>query len=468
MPLLTLFHRHRQRGEEIVSARQPFTRGMVLCSSCRVNNIDRHCTNTPRACYQCCTSHPTIHTCPPHYQQMGISDAAARLASGLVHPNVVEDAGEGLPRTDSNPQNGGPSSGAESQSSNDSSAQLKPNHGASGSASGASAAAGAPLDSAAASASSLAALRAGMEADKAATQVQLAALQAQLTAQEASTQRLMALLEARLPTLPQTTSPPAPTSSSAPATGASHPHRQSVLDRSALSTTSRAEVTELVNKFAALTNEDSDDDTHEVAPHTHTLRTQLPTKVLPAAFIPTPSGSEQSAQQQLAAIVHGLSKQGSKVKYANIAELSEALDDWATDSLKAGWTATQVESIRALQRLLVVRFSVSERRPLKEVLEYHRKWCKAVHAGTIDMFTPGAELNLAILYDVSNPMQLSVGHTSTTSSHKTSGAKKAQSDAAPGTGGVTRGSPITAKHPPGSCTNHPNSTTHTTAECKKK
>ena len=216
VPLLTLFHRHRQRGEEIVSARQPFTRGMVLCSSCRVNNIDRHCTNTPRACYQCCTSHPTIHTCPPHYQQMGISDAAARLASGLVHPNVVEDAGEGLPRTDSNPQNGGPSSGAELQSSNDSSAQLNPNHRSSGSASGASAAAGAPLDSAAASASSLAALRAGMEADKAATQVQLAALQAQLTAQEASTQRLMALLEARLPTLPQTTSPPAPTSSSAP------------------------------------------------------------------------------------------------------------------------------------------------------------------------------------------------------------------------------------------------------------
>ena len=304
-----------------------------------------------------------------------------------------------------------------------------------------------------------------MEADKAAAQVQLTAMQAQLAAQEASTQRLMALLEARLPALPQSTSSPVPASPPAPATGTTHPHRHSVLDRSAPSTTSRAEVTELVNKFTALTNEDSDDDTHEVAPQAHTPRTQLPTTVLPAAFVPTPFGSEQSAQQQLAAIVHGLSKQGSKVKYANIAELSEALDDWATDSLRAGWTATQVESIRALQRLLVVRFSVSERRPLKEVLEYHRKWCKAVHAGTIDMFAPGAELNLAILYDVSNPMQLSVGRTSTTSSQMTSGTKTAKGDAAPAKAG---GHPAAGRHPAGSCTNHPTSTTHTTAECKKK
>ena len=438
---------------------------MVLCATCHVNPIDRHCTNTPRACYACCTSHPTVHTCPPHYQQMGISDAAARLASGLVHPNVVEDAGEGLPRADSSPPSGGPSSDAGSQSSNDSSAQLNPSHRAPGSAGDASAVASAPLDITAVTASSLAALRAGMEADKAAAQVQLTAMQAQLAAQEASTQRLMALLEARLPALPQSTSSPVPASPPAPATGTTHPHRHSVLDRSAPSTTSRAEVTELVNKFAALTNEDSDDDTHEVAPQAHTPRTQLPTTVLPAAFVPTPSGSEQSAQQQLAAIVHGLSKQGSKVKYANIAELSEALDDWATDSLRAGWTATQVESIRALQRLLVVRFSVSERRPLKEVLEYHRKWCKAVHAGTIDMFAPGAELNLAILYDVSNPMQLSVGRTSTTSSQMTSGTKTAKGDAAPAKAG---GHPAAGRHPAGSCTNHPTSTTHTTAECKKK
>ena len=85
------------------------------------------------------------------------------------------------------------------------------------------------------------------------------------------------------------------------------------------------------------------------------------------------------------------------------------------------------------------------------------------------MFTPGAELNLAILYDVSNPMAAQcwthIHHIVAQDFGREEGTERCQR---PGTGGVTRGSPITAKHPPGSCTNHPNSTTHTTAECKKK
>ena len=183
--------------------------------------------------------------------------------------------------------------------------------------------------------------------------------------------------------------------------------------------------------------------------------------------MPTPSGSEQSAQQQLAAIVDGLSKQGSKVKYATIAELDDALDDWATDSLKAGWTAAQIGSIRSYQRLLIAGFCVSERRPLKEVLDYHRKWCKAVHAGTIDMtlFAAGAELNLAILYEVSHPSQYGSGPTSASPAHKVGKSKDTTAAAKVGT---ANGSPAAAQHPAGSCTNHPASTSHTTAECKKK
>ena len=70
---------------------------MINCATCQVNTIDRLCTNTPRTCYQCCTSRADILTCPFHYQQMGISDAAARLAGGLVHPSITEEAETGAP-----------------------------------------------------------------------------------------------------------------------------------------------------------------------------------------------------------------------------------------------------------------------------------------------------------------------------------------------------------------------------------
>ena len=227
-----------------------------------------------------------------------------------------------------------------------------------------------------------------------------------------------------------------------------------MLDRAAAATTS-------LNPFDRLADDESNLDAHEVLPHSHT-RTQ-PTAVLPAAFASTPPGTEQSAQQQLAAIVSGLSEQGAKVKYANVAELNEALDDWAADSLQAGWTATQVESIRAYQRQLICKFAVSERRPLKRALDYHRRWCKAVHNREIDMFARGAELTLAILYDVSNSQQFGgTAAASAKSPHKPKSPDKAAHT------GSQYGCHNAGKHPAGSCTNHPASTTHTTAECQKK
>ena len=95
--LLIVVPLHQLR-QETVLARQ-LTLIMVLCATCHVSSIDRHCTNTPRTCYQCCTSHADIHTCPLHYRQMGISDAAARLASGKVHPSIAEDIEKTAPST---------------------------------------------------------------------------------------------------------------------------------------------------------------------------------------------------------------------------------------------------------------------------------------------------------------------------------------------------------------------------------
>lgn len=245
----------------------------------------------------------------------------------------------------------------------------------------------------------------------------------------------------------------------------SAPHRAAVLDRAAVA--SQADIAALVNRLSLHSDPDSDEEDTQVPhqPHTRSAHTPSTTTagLLPQAFVPPPTGAEQSATQQLAAIFNALNKQGGKVKYSSIEELDEALGDWATDAAKAGRTAQQVESIRAYQRQLTTHFYVSDRMPLKQVLEYHRLWCKAVHAGTIDMFARGAELNFAILHAVTHPLKLSAHGSTAPSSHAKDGKSKAASDKA-----AAPQKPATVKYPAGSCIHHPTSTSHTTAECIKK
>ena len=117
---------------------------------------------------------------------------------------------------------------------------------------------------------------------------------------------------------------------------------------------SHSDIAALVNRFSALP--DSDDEDTTVPPQQHTRATHTPQPaaagVLPDAFVPAPVGSEHTPAQQVAAIFNALHKQGGKVKYASIEELNEALDDWATEFIKAGRTVPQVESVCAYQRLL--------------------------------------------------------------------------------------------------------------------
>jgi hypothetical protein len=264
-----------------------------------------------------------------------------------------------------------------------------------------------------------------------------------------------------LPYVPFSASPPV-----MPALISPPPHRAAVLDRAAVA--SQGEIAALVNRFSALRDDgdsDAEDMTVPTQPHTRTTLTSPPAAagILPQAFVPPPIGAEQSPTQQLAAIFNALNKQGGKVKYSTIEELDEALDDWAADALKSGRTAQQVESIRAYQRLLTKQFAISDRMPLKQVLEYHRLWCKAVHAGTIDLFSQGAAMNHDIYYAVTHPLRLtaqgSVSSSSQAKDNKFKASDKAASD---------KVAKPKAKHAPGSCTHHPTSTSHTTAECIKK
>jgi hypothetical protein len=458
---------------------------MVHCA-CVVHTVDRHCTNTPRTCYECCTTKATIHTCPPHYHQMGLPARLARLATGLVHPNILADAVDGGMEEEAS----APVVSLPPPPSGQVPAPSPPLSSASAVAPGVPAPGGPPqhpgpeASAAVAPPLSLEAMAATVAAMEGRFTVVQSLLEQLLRGQTSAAQVAVVALPAVAPQGPVAPAPPAsvipalpyiplpapgpdmPSLVPPPATDA--PHRAAVLDRAAVA--SQAEVSRLINRFSALDVESDEDDSQVPSqPHTHSASAsagRLPATPLPDAFIPAPAGSSQSAQQQLTAIVNGLNKQNARVKYASIEELNEALDDWVTDSINAGtWTSRQIESMRAYQRLLILRFSISEKRPLKQVLDYHRKWCKAVHAKTIDMFAIGAELNLAILHEVSHPLQLGPqeGRSPSNPQQPRKGGSKTASPKA----ATTPGTAPAAKYAAGSCVHHPTSTSHTTAMCTK-
>jgi hypothetical protein len=444
---------------------------MVLCAACNVNNIDRHCTNTPRTCYRCCSTSPTILTCPYHFSIMGNTEREARLLTGQVHPHILADAAEGDIQVDD------PAAAPDPPHLPVVVVAL-PNP--------------APQDDPAAAAAAVvvhvdpippvpggappAVAQPPPGPDHAALVASVASLTTlvqQLVQAEAARQAAAAALAsapAAPPAPPRTESPlpfvplpqpPAPVSD-IPVLISPPPHRAAVLDRAAAS--AQSDIAALVNRFSALPvdgDSDDEDTTVKPQPHTHNARTPQSTQagVLPAAFVPPPIGSENSATQQLAAIFSALNKQGGKVKYSTIEELDEALDDWAADAVKSGRSAQQVESIRAYQRLLIKQFAISDRMPLKQVLEYHRLWCKAVNNGSIDLFSPGAAMNHNIYYEVTHPFRLSGQGSSSSSSSTKDGKSKGAAD-------KTKKPAI--KHALGACTYHPTSTSHTTAECIKK
>jgi hypothetical protein len=392
---------------------------------------------------------------------MGNVDAPLRLASGLVHPSIIEaadpvadDSEAKQAEAQRNPPNppGGSDAAAGSAALDSGAHQQQPALGQAVEHNRPNPAPAAP----AATASSIAALRAQIEADKAVAEATTAALQAQL-------QQILSLLRNPQPAVAVSPPPPAATTATAainaavnttrpnaPPVSSPPPHRSAVLDRSTA-------IPPSANTFASLGDDGFSDSDDEVTPQSHTL-------LLPPAFRPTQAGTEQSAQQQLAAIVDSLSKQTGKVKYTSFAELNEALDDWAESGIAAGWSAERINAIRLYQQQLVHRFPM-DGMSLKVVLEYHRKWCKAVANGKFDMFAPDTARNLDILYDVQHPQQFGVAAAATA---PTAAAGRTGKVKKPSSAASTETKPAAPKHPAGSCTKHPASTSHTTAECRLK
>lgn len=481
---------------------------MARCPKCRVDQLDKHCSSLPQLCFACCTSKDQL-TCPAHYGSMGVTAAVDRLESALVHPSIIAAVPDEqqrqrlehkqqqlLQHQQQRQQQQQNNAGQEAHSSTSSSSRPPPGGAEAeltdttislpASAPTAASEAGAH---ATASSQAVAALQARLDADRARYDADRAADRARQDADRARAAADKAALDTQLALIltfmqsqtqrntaqPSATSPPRSAASALPAAGAPAepagairattpaPHRRAVLDPT-LSTA------DMVSRFSALGDDDEDEEAQQVTLTSHTR--QQPATVLPAAFTPAPSGSEQSAQQQLSAILNGLAKSTGKVKYTSLGDLNEALDDWAADSARAGWTMQQMESLRRYQRQVIHRLGRSH--PLKDVLEYHRLWCKKVHSGKIDMFAEGAEFDWAILYEVTHPQQFGNAAPASNSGGSTHPPRQRKAGKAAGTAAPMSSTaakpPVvkTGSHPAGSCANHPSSTTHTTTECRSK
>ena len=417
---------------------------MVQCPSCTVDTADRYCTRDAKLCYNCCTAKD--NSCPPHFRMLPVAAQIARLRADMPQGNAdaqPEEQKQPQPTVQQQPAPGQPGEGEAPLAGAAPPEEQRV----------------APIAPSATDAAitelarALAALRAEMQADRAASDTAQRALTAQLNKQTATNDKLVAALAASMdrahsapplaagdsfPTQPRPTSSPTQ----------SPPHRAAKLDRA-------ASAISLTNEFEALADDDSNADDREV-----TTRT-----LLPAAFVPTPAGSEQSSAQQLAAILAGIHKQG-KVKYTDINDFNERLDDWVDAYIADGRPAAHVDSVRRYQRLLIQQLHFSEHWSFKEVLEYHRLWCKKYAAYSPDTIESITGLDHNIYHAVKHPLQLGGHAAATPSPSRKPAAARPASTAASGT--AAGSSSLIGRHPAGSCTNHPTSTTHTTAECQKK
>ena len=175
---------------------------------------------------------------------------------------------------------------------------------------------------------------------------------------------------------------------------------------------------------------------------------------LPEALIPSLPGSERDNTQILTSIITGLKAR--EVKYTTLAQLDTALGDWVDSVVTARtWTIDQLHSLMLYRRFVID--TLGKRSPLHSVVKYHTLWTKAVNARKHDMFAYDGH----ILHSALIEAEIGFGPATSTSSNK---GKKTQ--AASDTTARKEGEAPKKTYAAGSCTHHPESVTHTTAQCK--
>ena len=170
-------------------------------------------------------------------------------------------------------------------------------------------------------------------------------------------------------------------------------------------------------------------------------------------MIPTTYGSERDNIQVLVELISQLHRKTEK--FPNFAALSRGLEEWWELAVRNHWTAQQLDALARYRNLLLTEWGPSH---FSKAAEYHRLFTKAVSAGTHDMFAPSGHLNLNALHR--SGLMSVVPTSAASSSSSPSGKNKQRTPKTPAKPGAS------GKHPAGSCIHHPQSTSHTTAECR--
>ena len=397
---------------------------------------DSRCGHEERYCHGCCTTNDSIDTCLNHFRTLGNLAQTARFATGKVMALVAE-----FVASKANPTSTSALSSAPSPASSPASGSSPVTH--------------APV--AAAVTAAVAAIRAELEIDRAAGQVERVAVQAQLSAQAAVMQQqaaamqqllaLMATLQALAPA-PAVTAPTVPIS--LPVPPVPPPHQQSLLGASPIE--QQALIDRILQGPAA--NAEVSHRSHIVPQSTPPANPSVASWLnpLPEALIPSLPGSERDNSQILTSIITGLKAR--EVKYTTLAQLDTALGDW-WDLTVTTWTGKQLNSLMLYRRFVID--TLGKRSPLHSVVKYHTLWTKAVNTRKHDMFADDGHIHLAALIEA----EIQLGPVTSTFPTKGKKTPAASDSTARKEGEIPK-----KVHAAGSCTHHPESVTHTTAQCK--
>jgi hypothetical protein len=418
---------------------------MVVCTGCMVENQDARCGHVERYCHGCCTTNVSIDTCLHHFKMLGSAAQITRLASGKVMAQVTNFMADS-PSPPSSPPH---TSSLPSVPSSASAPGL--------------------------TASSIAAMRAELETERAASQVERAAVQAQLNAQAAAmqqqaavqaaamqqqaaaTQQILAMLAAlQTPASAAVVTPLSPAipvvQQALPAVLPTMPppHHQALLDASPID--HHALLDQILRGPGA--NEEVKHSAHiaqqRAAPASSPVAPWL--NPLPEALIPSLPGSERDNTQILTSIITGLKAR--EVKYTTLAQLDTALGDW-WKAVVTTWSGKQLNSLMLYRRFVID--TLGKRSPLHSVVRYHTLWTKAVNDREHDMFAVDGHIYLSALIEA----EIQLGPATSTS------ANKGKKPATPSDGAARKEGETSKKtYAAGSCTHHPESVTHTTAQCK--
>ena len=174
-------------------------------------------------------------------------------------------------------------------------------------------------------------------------------------------------------------------------------------------------------------------------------------------MIPAPVGSGHDEQQVMAAALSAARRV--TAKFANFTAMKQSLEDWCEDVELKQWPAERVMAVVRYHDLLVHTWGAAR---FQQSNEYHRFFIKDLNCGAPRHVRAQGAHELR-RYAGGWPVQRRL----LLAGRRVPWRRQGQGDALPARAQTPR-LPASGKHPAGSCTKHPDSTTHTTAECRQK